>query len=554
MSDDALHAATRALLAKTKPKAAPASRPVPLEQELTTPDLESWWLPAPVGEWVDACAASFGVPKAMAIAAALCTAAAVVQGKARVQVRPGWTEPLSLFWLVFSPTGTRKSALLKAATAPIRALQASIAAELEPAIREATNEKSRLELQIARMRRAVKAHRYTEGAAEHLQQLRELEHQLGELVVPLVPRWLYDDINPTMLPRKMRHNQEAEGLARVAVLDAEGTFMANLLGRHSGHVNVDPLLKAYNGEPIDLVRAVHGQRETQDIHIDSANLTLLLLSQPHYLDQIKAAPALNSNGFLGRCLMTHLDASSKPQPFDAPEVPAPVQAAYERWVASLAQVPDGTVWEMPPTVRGELKAIHDRLEADRVSGNGAVGWTVRTLGRVCRIIALTELSNLSNCHEGAGGSARTRVISKLTYLINSLYSQGLAAARAVEPASDPLARLTRRTLHWLATVRQSQIGDVLHLRDFARGLRLPKDQVVTVCDSLVDSGHLEQQSALTRHNKTVTIAYKILSLDPEPVDKPSPVLVQVSNPPAHDDGPPPDPSEYWGDDDFGGEP
>jgi hypothetical protein len=532
---------------------APAEKPpapveaIALEPEFTTPEWETWWLPDPVGRWVDACHVAYGVPKVMAIAAALCAACTVTQGLAEVEVRPGWREPLSLYWLVFSPTGSRKSALLKAATAPVRALQDARRRELEPDIRRATNEKNRLELQIQRMRRAVKAHAYTEGAQEHLSQLRELEHQHAELTIPMPPRWLYDDINPTIVPRKLKYSQDAEGIARLAVLDAEGTFLANLLGRHSGHVNVDPLLKGYNGEPIDMVRAIHGSANTQDVHLDSAHLTLLLLVQPHYLDEIRSRPELGTNGLIGRCIMSHISESPNAAPWEAPAVPADIQDGYARWLATLAATPPGTVWAMPSSVGPELKAMHEQLERDRTSGQGATGFIARTLGRICRIIALTELSQPSHGRTGEGGHARTRVISKLSYIYSVLYSQPLSTARALEPTVDPLARLTRRTLTWL---RQSTVATV-SLRTVCNAMHLKKDAALALCDSLVESGHLEQQVPTVRHNKTLTVTYRVLSTAPEGETgtKPAPFLASLPTRTELEGGPP-EPGDYLEDQDF----
>jgi hypothetical protein len=523
-----------AVLSKRKPAsqpgAAPPPEPIPLEPEFITAEWESWWLPEPVGAWVDAAASALGVPKAMAIAAVLCSAATVLQGKATVRIHESWEEPLSLYWLVFSPTGSRKSALLKAAAAPVRALQDARRRELEPEIRSAKNEKARLEQQIARMRRAVKAHKYTEGALEHLQQLRELEHEYDTLEVPLPPRWLYDDINPTMVPRKWQYSHDAEGIARVAVLDSEGTFLSNLLGRHSGHLNVDPLLKGYMGESVDMVRAVHGSRETLDINLPAVHLTMLLLIQPHFLDAIRAKPELGTNGLLGRCLMTHLRHSNEPLPLDAPGIPDAVQDAYARWVATLAAVPEGTVWEMPKELRNDLRKLHDQLEQDRVAELGATGFIVRTLGRICRIIAICELSQLSqplsqlsqpnsqlsqlsHCRTVSGGVNHTRVLSRLTYLYSVLYSRALSQSRAIEPTSDPMARLTRRALAWLAAATVATVATVT-LRKLCNALHINKNAALELCDSLVESGHLEPLETRARLNKTLTVTYRVISTDP----------------------------------------
>lgn len=536
--------------------AKPVAAPDALEQEheFTSPEMETWWLPEPVAAWVEACAVSYGIPKAMAVAAAMTAAAAVTQGRCTVQIRPGWTEPTSLYWLVFSPTGSRKSALLRAATAPIRALQNQLAEELGIVIEQRTRERARIDGLIRKQLNKQKAEdSWTESAQEARMLLNKLYRDLDSTPIPKIPRWLYDDINPTVVPRKLRHNQEADGVARLAVLDAEGTFLANLLGRHSGVTNVDPLLKGYGGEPIDMVRAVHGSADTADTHIDAAHISLCLLVQPHYLDELRRKPELISNGFLGRCLMTHLEHSVTATPYLAAEVPAEVQANYGRWLASLAALPSGTVYAMPDSVQGELAALHERLEHDRLEGKGATGWTVRTLGRICRLIALTELGGFTvepvELSRGAEGErARTRVISKLTYLISTVYTRGLDGARLVEPVTDPLARLSRRALEWLRRFDSAQIGAIITLRDLTRGLRVPKDKALEVFDSLVSDGYLEQLPPVTRGNRTLTVSYKILALEAAKDEPIRPVLLQVSDPIDPLDEEPTE--RYFGDDDF----
>lgn len=536
---------------------------MPIETDLVSPDLESWWLPEPVGAWVDACHHAFGVPRAMAIASALCAACTVLQGKVSVDVREGWREPLSLYWLVFSGTGTRKSALLKLATAPIRALQTQLEADIEPEIRAKTRERTRLEVLIRKQHQKAKptGEESTDAGQEARLLLRNLHRDLDACVVPKIPRWLYDDINPTVVPRKLRHNQEAEGIARLAVLDAEGTFLSNLLGRHSGNVNVDPLLKGYAGEPIDMVRTVHGQDATADTHIDSAHLSILLLVQPHVLDELRAKPELGSNGFLGRCLMTHVPDSTKPMPWNAPSVPQEVQDGYGRWLATLAAIEPGTVWQVPPECHDDLSQFHARLEADRLEGKGAAGWNARTLGRICRILAITELVHSAEhrrAQSAAGGVARVRVLSKLTYLINSLYIKGLAQAQQVEPPRPTLPTLSRRALRWLLDCALCTVGSSVTLAQVRRGLTLSRDDAERLCNALVESGHLEQGKEARAGNKRLTVEYKILSLEPEPQSRTRPMLIDVAPPPDRDEpddeGPPPDASTYLGTDDFEREP
>lgn len=498
-----------------RPRHPTTSQPTPIAPAAVTDEWESWWLPEPVQAWVDACSAAYCVPKVMPIAAALCAASLLVQGKAKVRIHEAWEEELSLYWLVFAPTGMAKSAVLKAAMAPVRALQRSAEEEMLPVIKERTNERARLEAQISRMRRATKAHRYSEGAQEHLQQLRELEAELGECEVPVPPEWLHTDANPTVIPRLMAHNLAAEGIARVAVCDAEGTFLANLLGRHSGHLNVDPLLAAYTGDPIEMVRTAPNSATLQKFRMPSSHMVMCLMVQPHYLDKLKAHPELGDNGWLGRCLISRVERDPMPDPFRRPAIPEEVSSAYADWLAQLATVEPGTVFGMPAECQGELERTHARIAEDIRLSNGAVGWSTRSLGRICRIIALIELVG-ANCRtvelsrSGPGGRV-CRVLKILTYLINTLYIRGLSQAQAMEPARHPLPSLARRALRWVRQFNSSTVA----LRDLQRGLRVSKDDALAACDLLCETGHLELVEEKRRHNQTLTIAYNVLSTDPD---------------------------------------
>lgn len=498
-----------------RPRQHTTSQPTPIAPAAVTDEWESWWLPAPVQAWVDACAAAYCVPKVMPIAAALCAASLIVQGKAKVRIHEAWEEELSIYWLVFAPTGMAKSAVLKAAMAPVRALQRSAEEEMLPVIRERSNERARLEAQISRMRRATKAHRYSEGSQEHLQQLREIEHELAECEVPVPPEWLHTDANPTVIPRLMAHNLAAEGIARVAVCDAEGTFLANLLGRHSGHLNVDPLLAAYTGDPIEMVRTAPNSTALQKFRMQSSHMVMCLMVQPHYIDKLRAHPELGDNGWLGRCIVSRVERDPMPEPFRRPSIPDDVSNGYADWIAQLASTEPGTVFDMPAECQGELERAHGMIAENIRLSQGAVGWSTRSLGRICRIIALIELSEgtvetVEVSQSGPGGRA-CRVLKILTYLINTLYIRGLSHAQSLEPARHPLPTLARRALAWLRRFERSTVA----LRDLQRGLRVPKDDALAACDLLCETGHLELAEEKRRSNQTLTITYNVLSTDPD---------------------------------------
>lgn len=498
-----------------RPGGGAIQRPHPIDPDAATDELESWWLPDPVRVWVDAVAEAYCVPKVMPIAAALCAASLLVQGKARVRINAAWEEELSLYWLVFAPTGMAKSGVMKAALAPVRAIQAGLEEELRPVIIERTNERARLEAQISRMRRANKAHRYTEGAQEHMQQLRELEHELSECEVPVVPEWLHTDCNPTVIPRLMAHNQAAEGIARVAVCDAEGTFLANLLGRHSGHLNVDPLLAAYTGDPIEMVRTVQGSKDLQKWRMASSHMVMCLMVQPHYLDKLRGHPELGDNGWLGRCLMSRVAGTVATTPFERPALSQDVVRGYADWLAQMATVTAGTVYDMPSELLPELERMHDAIEGISLLSQGAIGWSKRSLGRICRIFALIHLAEF-HCRTVELSRPASEVlvregIGKISYLYNTLYIRTLSQAQALEPTRHTLPALARRALRWCDSKKVRQCT----LRDVQRALRVSKDDAVATCDLLCETGHLALVDEKKRSNQTLTLTYTVLSTDPD---------------------------------------
>lgn len=506
---------SRSNVRQLRPRAGAPSAPVAIAPAAVTDDWESWWLPTPVRAWVDAAAAAFNVPKVMPIAAALCAASVVLHGKARVRIHDAWEEELSLYWLVFAPTGMAKSGVMKAAMAPIRAMNRSVEDEMLPVIAERTNERARLEAQIQRMRRATKAHKYTDGAQEHLQQLRELEHDLTELEVPVAPKWLNTDVNPTIIPRLMAHNLAAEGIARTAVCDAEGSFLANLLGRHSGNVNVDPLLAAYTGDPIEMTRTSPNSTALQEFRMPSTHMVMCLMVQPHYLDKLRAHPELGDNGWMGRCIISQVSRDPMPEPFERPAIPDELSEGYADWLAQLATVRDGTVFCMPPECKEELQRMHAQISEGIRLSEGAAGWSTRSLGRICRIIALIGLEGSTvrtvRLSEASGGRPVCEVLKILTYLYNTLYLKGIEAARSLEPARHPLPHHARRALRWLRQLNSLTVT----LRALQRGLTISKDDAMAICDHLCETGHFELADEKRRHNQTLTLTYNVISTDPD---------------------------------------
>lgn len=79
-------------------------------------------LPEPIGRFAIACSASLSAPVELVAIPALVVAAAAIGNSRAIRLKPGWTEPASLFAAVVSPSGAMKSPALNMAAKPLQAL------------------------------------------------------------------------------------------------------------------------------------------------------------------------------------------------------------------------------------------------------------------------------------------------------------------------------------------------------------------------------------------------------------------------------------------------
>ena len=119
--------------------------PVPLRAAVDLPAFPVEALPDFLAAWVRAEATATQTPldlPGMLVLAALATAAG---GLARIQVRPGWQEPLNLFVVVALPPGSRKSAVFADVTRPLVRLDRDELARMRPLVVEAMTRKTAAE-------------------------------------------------------------------------------------------------------------------------------------------------------------------------------------------------------------------------------------------------------------------------------------------------------------------------------------------------------------------------------------------------------------------------
>lgn len=264
--------------------------PTPLDDGPTLrldPDLLPGWL----GEYARAVAAETETPIELAASMmlAVCSAAAARAG-ITTEVQPNYREPPNLWFIAALKSGSRKSAVHKAAIEPFVQWEKEISA-LNPAdqLREEIDweiKQTRIDL-LKRWASATdddeKQQRYKDEIVEIMDSIEK--HSLCSKL------WI-SDITPERLGTML-----VETGGRIAFLSSEGGIFDQILGRYTKEANVDLFMKTYTGEPERVSRT--GRK---DVYVENPLLTIGVTPQPSVLTDAGSKRQLRDRGCLARFL------------------------------------------------------------------------------------------------------------------------------------------------------------------------------------------------------------------------------------------------------------
>ncbi|MGO9763828.1 MAG: YfjI family protein [Solirubrobacteraceae bacterium] len=412
-------------------------------------------LPADVRAWVQATAAETQTPVDLAIMSALGVMSAAAIGAAHVECP--WTEQLSLYLLTALPPGDRKSTVLRAAVAPLRAVEADRARIAAPQIREL---RTRAEILETRRRKLTK----TAGESSDPDkrkiaeaELAETDELLAEIGNPVAPRLLADDSTPEALAGLLAAHEQ------VAFVSAESALLDNTVsGRYGeGGPNLHLLLKAYDAE-----ETVIDRRGREPERIERPLVTVCLVSQPHVLNGLVTHKTASDQGLVSRFAFSLPTTQLGHREIDAPKVPASIAAGWAQCVRRLASVNRDSVGfvstsqglRFSDAAAARFRALRAELEP-RLQPTGDLRqisqWASRHPGRIARIAGLLHLAE-HPATEPISGDSMAAACKIGGYM--------LAHALAALTGPDPL---TRKALQWLTaagkatvTVRELQRGPI----------------------------------------------------------------------------------------------
>lgn len=361
-----------------------------LPGSVQTPEIQAEEvLPSWLGAMAAAVSTSTQTPSALATLLSLSVLGTVLQRRFEVEVLPGYREPGSIWTLVALPSGTRKTAVINALTAPLVHWEKLIRDRMRGEVARVTAARAVAKKRIERLLQdASKAKNDEEREAIRAEIQREEEGMPDEV---RAPRLFTGDTTSERCQSLMVENGE-----RIAVLSDEAGIFLIMAGVYSGGVaSLDVFLQGHAGT------AMRVDRAGRMAHLDRPALTFGLALQPGVLADVAGSRRFRDSGLLARFLfaLPKSNVGRRDVRRHAP-VPHEVASAYE--VALMRLLEDVSVKAQAPRVlklTAEARECWYQLaeEIEREQGDGGryesfSDWTSKLPGAAARIALLLELA------------------------------------------------------------------------------------------------------------------------------------------------------------------
>ena len=450
--------------------------PIPLSARRLLPSFPVDVLPGWVADMVAGLAEFSQTPPDMAGCLALACLATAAGGRAVVEVRPGWREPVNLFTVVAMPPGSRKSSVFATMTRPLLAAERILQETTAPA-----RARAEVEAKAARAH-ALDAEKIAENAyaSEHgakaIADAGAAKNAADELAIPAVPRLIADDATAEATASLL-----AEQGGRLAVMSSEGGIFTTIAGRYSGAPNLEVFLKGHAG---DLLVVDRKGRPTE--YIEHPALTLALAMQPDVLTDIAAMPGFRGRGLLARILYCLPASTVGRRRIGAPPPEPAVVEAYaanlRTLVLNLADWTDPAVIPLTPAANDVVLHLEETLEPRLHPDHGdlapIVDWASKYIGATIRIAGLLHLA--ADPHHGWTHPITADTITAAARA--GTYYLGHALATFDLMGTDPLIDNAHHILDWITRTNTAQFTR----RDAFTALKSARFRKVTDLDPALD--------------------------------------------------------------------
>ena len=367
--------------------------------DLDTPDLPGFTaadFPPTLWAMIEGIAKATETPLELPAMGVLAVAATACQRRLKIELDPGYTEPLNLWTLTALPPGSRKSAVQRLAIAPLQSWEIERGQAMAPEIKEAEAARAAGALRIRELQKRYAKEQDEGKRSTLLEEITCAEAALPE--IPVRPKAFRQDVTPEKAGALLATYGE-----KIGIFSAEGGIFDILAGRYSGGTpNMDVFLQAHAGDP---VRVDRGSRPPVDLQEPALSMGLSI--QPSVLHEMAGKAAFRGRGLIGRFLFAVPADIVGKRTLETVPVSASVRAGYDQAIMALLDLPEqrnmlnGELFaiQLTPEAHADWKAFAREVETGMAEGGPLESlrdWAGKAAGAAGRI------AGVFHCIEHAG--------------------------------------------------------------------------------------------------------------------------------------------------------
>lgn len=301
----------------------PWELPIPFDV-FNLPSFPTNCFPDWVAEYVEAVAEDTQTPEDMAAVVTLGILTIPCNKVYKVEGKPGWQEPTSLYCTTIAKPGERKSSIMSHITKPIYEYEAEENERLKGDIARNQTERKILEGEVDKLKNIASKDNSALNRAAALDKAEELSQFEDIRQV----RFTCDDVSPEKLAGMIADNN-----GRMAIVSAEGGIFDIMNGRYSQTTNIDVFLKGHAGDPLRVDRVGRPSE-----YISEPALSLVIAIQPDVLTGIMSNSSFRGRGLTARFLYSIPSSKVGARNVESTSIPEYVKSTYCRNIRSIIDV------------------------------------------------------------------------------------------------------------------------------------------------------------------------------------------------------------------------